>query len=124
MKLFLEPPSPPVGPLEFKDIQRSSVTVSWKPSEDDGGSPVTHYLVEKREKTKSTWSYLEKIKSTTTRYTMTHLIEKTEYFVRVKSENKAGLSEPLEGQEPVIPKNPFSKLSLKTLIYTMSKGSN
>lgn len=106
---FSGSPSAPVGPLEFKDIQKSSVTVSWKPSEDDGGSPITHYVVEKREKSKPTWSYIDRIKSTTTQLTMTHLVEKTEYFTRVKAENKAGLSEPLEGDESVIPKSPFSK---------------
>lgn len=35
------PPGKPKGPLEVVDIQKDSVTVAWKPPEDDGGRPVT-----------------------------------------------------------------------------------
>lgn len=38
----------------------------------------------------------------------THLVEKTEYFVRVMAENKAGTSEPLEGEEAVMLRSLYS----------------
>lgn len=37
----LGPPGKPKGPLEVVDIQKDSITVAWKPPEDDGGRPVT-----------------------------------------------------------------------------------
>lgn len=40
-------PSPPQGPLDISDITPETCTLSWKAPFDDGGSPVTNYIVEK-----------------------------------------------------------------------------
>lgn len=40
---------PPQGPLEVSDITPETCCLSWKPPLDDGGSPVTNYVVEKLE---------------------------------------------------------------------------
>ena len=40
---------PPDGPLNVRDVTKESAVVSWKEPEDDGGSPITHYVVEKQE---------------------------------------------------------------------------
>lgn len=40
-------PSPPEGPLEVDDIGPESCRLAWKPPRDDGGSPVTNYVIEK-----------------------------------------------------------------------------
>lgn len=103
-------PSPPEGPLEVKDITRNSATLTWKESKDDGGSPITAYLIEQKEAWKSTWSYVEKKKAPATSIKLTHLTEGTEYIVRVKAENKAGQSEPLES-EKFKPKHMFGECS-------------
>jgi len=34
------------GVPEVKDLQRNQVELTWKPPTDDGGSPVTNYVVE------------------------------------------------------------------------------
>ena len=107
--LFSEPPSPPEGPIDVSDIQKTSAVLSWNESAQNGGSPITHYVVEKRESWKSTWGYAERLKAPTTTVKLTHLTEGTEYYVRVKAENKAGLSEPLESDK-FVPKSPYGKL--------------
>ncbi|RUS78340.1 hypothetical protein EGW08_013891, partial [Elysia chlorotica] len=56
----IEPPSAPIGPMEFSNITKKGGRVSWKPSSNDGGSPITHYSVEKRETWKSTWVPVER----------------------------------------------------------------
>ena len=44
--LFPDRPSPPEGPLEVSDVYKDRCRLSWKPSKDDGGLPIEHYLVE------------------------------------------------------------------------------
>ena len=39
--IVLDKPSPPEGPLQYDDVTSSTVTLSWKPPKDDGGSPIT-----------------------------------------------------------------------------------
>ena len=91
------------------EIQRESVTLSWKPPADDGGSPITGYLVEKRDKKKNSWMTVERVTKDTLVVTAKKLIEGTEYNFRVKADNKAGLGEPVELEKPVTPKSPFGK---------------
>lgn len=40
-------PSAPEGPLEISDIHKEGCKLKWSPPEDDGGVPITEYLVEK-----------------------------------------------------------------------------
>lgn len=49
--LVVDKPSPPVGPLDCSDITPDTCTLSWKPPLDDGGSPITNYIVEKLDNT-------------------------------------------------------------------------
>lgn len=41
MTSVLDRPSPPEAPLEYEEITGSSVTLSWKPPSDNGGSEIT-----------------------------------------------------------------------------------
>lgn len=36
-----------MGPLDVSDITPETCTLTWKPPFDDGGSPITNYIVEK-----------------------------------------------------------------------------
>lgn len=106
--IFIAPPAAPEGPVEVTDLTKNSATLTWKLSPDDGGAPITHYLVEQREAWKTTWTYVDKKKAPATSHKFTRLTEGTEYVVRIKAENKAGQSEPLESDK-FTPKNLFGK---------------
>ena len=95
--------------MEFSNITKKGGRVSWKPSRNDGGSPVTHYAVEKRESYKSTWMPVERVLSDKTSCDLSHLTEGQEIFLRILAENVAGQSKPLEGETPLVPKSPYSE---------------
>uniref|UniRef100_A0A8C9ZEN5 Titin n=1 Tax=Sander lucioperca TaxID=283035 RepID=A0A8C9ZEN5_SANLU len=51
-------PSPPVGPIEISNITSESCVVNWQPPEDDGGTKITNYIVEKRESGSTAWQLI------------------------------------------------------------------
>ena len=44
-----EPPSQP-GEPEITDFDNKSVTLKWAKPKDDGGRPITHYVIQKKDK--------------------------------------------------------------------------
>jgi len=44
--------------LTVSDITKNACRLRWKPPEDDGGSRVTHYVVERQEVGKPYWTTL------------------------------------------------------------------
>lgn len=40
-------PSKPKGPLEVADVTKNGCTLSWQKPEDDGGTPIEYYEIEK-----------------------------------------------------------------------------
>lgn len=51
---FLACPSAP-RELNVLEVLKSTVQLAWEPPEDDGGSPITGYIIEKREVSRKTW---------------------------------------------------------------------
>lgn len=48
-------PSAPKGPLEAKEVFEDNMTLEWQPPEDDGGTPVEHYELEKLDTATNQW---------------------------------------------------------------------
>lgn len=91
--------------MQFKTVTAEKITFSWEPPTDDGGSKVTHYIVEKRETSRVVWSLISE-KHQECGITVTKLIKGNEYVFRVRGVNKYGVGDPLES-DPVIAKNAF-----------------
>lgn len=53
--MVVDRPGPPEGPLTVTDVTANTVSLSWKPPLDDGGSPVTGYVVEKTDANYELW---------------------------------------------------------------------
>jgi titin len=66
--------------------------LSWKPPKDDGGSPITNYIVECREDGAFKWKRASKTTLEETKFTVKGLMEETKYEFRVAAENRAGVS--------------------------------
>lgn len=103
---FTDKPQPPEE-LKIDKITPENVTISWSPPKDDGGSPVTEYIIEKRDMKRSTWSPAGTTSETT--FTVPKLLEGNSYKFRVRAKNEQGPSEPAETSEPVIAKHQFGK---------------
>ena len=73
---------------------------------EDGGSPVTNYIVEKYDPAKDAWQKISSFTKTPS-YEVFGLDEGKPYKFRVTAENSLGNSIPLETETTVVPKNPF-----------------
>lgn len=45
--VLLDKPGKPEGPLNISNVHKEGCSLKWNPPEDDGGSPIDHYEVEK-----------------------------------------------------------------------------
>uniref|UniRef100_A0A8B9E941 Titin n=1 Tax=Anser cygnoides TaxID=8845 RepID=A0A8B9E941_ANSCY len=95
------PPDPPKTP-EVTAITKDSMVVCWGHPDSDGGSPITNYIVERRDRAGLRWVKCNKRVVTDLRYKVSGLTEGHEYEYRVMAENAAGVSEPS-------PTSPFYK---------------
>lgn len=100
------------------DTTKTSVTLGWIKPAYDGGSPITSYVVEKREGEEQEWTIVSsKGEVRTTEYVVSHLQPSVNYYFRVSAINCAGQGEPIEMTEPVQAKDilgtvPFSNFSV------------
>ena len=117
------PPGPPGAP-DISDIDKTSATLKWTPPEEDGGSRVTGYVVEKREKGRDRWTKVNRKPVPETTLKVTDLVEKNEYEFRVIAENKVGLGEPSETSVTIRAKAPFGKIIFKNQIYSYKVTKN
>lgn len=106
--ISLGPPSKPIGPIEVSGINKTSAKLSWKPPTHDGGSPLTGYLVEKREGRRP-WTKVDKISPELTEFQVTGLTEGADYSFRITPINKLGNGESLETEATIKPKSLFGK---------------
>ena len=110
-------PSPPEGPLIISEVTADSVLVCWQPPVHDGGLALTGYVVERLDKSRTTWVTAGRIGSKVTAYCVQNLLEGCEYFFRVFAENPEGLSPPLLSLEPVKTKRPKGKIKTQIIWY-------
>ncbi|CAH2099215.1 unnamed protein product [Euphydryas editha] len=103
--LVMDVPLPPEGPLRVDDITKSGCTLRWRPPKDDGGSEITHYVVEKMDQENLRWIPAGEVQGCNIR--IDHLIEGHDYNFRVRAVNRHGESQPLVGQEPITAKDPY-----------------
>lgn len=100
-----DPPSPPRW-LEVVTSTRNSAELKWTAPERDGGSPITNYIIEKRDVKRKGWQVVD----TTVKElkcTVTPLNEGSLYVFRVAAENAVGPSEYCELADSILAKDTF-----------------
>lgn len=100
-------PSPPTGPIEISSITAESCILNWHPPEDDGGTDITNYIVEKRESGSTAWQLINSSVKRTSLF-VSHLTKYMQYTFRVSAENSFGVSKAAES-ETIVAEHPFSK---------------
>ena len=92
---------------KITSFDKTEMTLTWSAPDFDGGSPITNYVLEKKEPFSSRWS--EVTKTSSLEYKVTGLKEGSEYQFRVSAENKAGVGKPSEPTESKVAKLPYGK---------------
>lgn len=103
-------PDPP-SKLDVIAKTDSSITLQWEMPRHDGGSPLTEYLLEVREKKgKNTeWTQVQILPAITTSFRVTKLNENVYYNFRIKAANSMGHGEPKSLEKAVKPQKQNGK---------------
>lgn len=86
-----KPPGPPGKPVVF-NVTSDGMTVSWDAPSFDGGSPITGYHLEKKDRNSLLWMKVNSNVISGREYRVIGLIEGLEYSFRVYAQNNAGMS--------------------------------
>lgn len=93
----------------FDEVYRNYMVISWNPPLDDGGCPISTYIVEKRDTNRELWMPVTS-SCTRTSCKVPKLIEGRDYIIRICAQNIYGISNPLLSAETKA-KDVFSKLA-------------
>ncbi|KAF4518521.1 hypothetical protein B566_EDAN004265 [Ephemera danica] len=92
---------PPTDEYLQQQQQPDVITVRWKPPESDGGTPITGYLVERRDMGTTVWVRAHAALTREPEIALAGLEPGRRYQFRVSAENALGLSQPSEPSAPV-----------------------
>lgn len=99
--------------INVKDIFEKSCVIEWKTPVDDGGAPISKYIVERQDiSLKSGWENVGEVTGAkATKYKCEDLVPKKTYKFRVRAINKIGPSEPAQFGKTILAKDPWDEPS-------------
>jgi titin len=99
-------PDAPDQPI-VTEVTKDSALVTWnKPN--DGGKPITNYILEKRETMSKRWVRVTKEPiHPYTKFRVPDLLEGCQYEFRVAAENEIGIGDPSPPSKPVFARDPI-----------------
>ncbi|KAL7723126.1 hypothetical protein ACLKA6_017306, partial [Drosophila palustris] len=95
-------PTPPRGPTAVSGMNDTSFTLSWEPSESDGGSKIVEYIVEIREETETVYRSVGTTTGTVTNIHVERVVRNKGYLFRIYARNEVGTSEAFETTEKIV----------------------
>lgn len=87
-----EPEKP--GKPEIVDYDNTMVNLKWSPPANDGGAPISNYVVEMKDKLSPDWKEVLKTDNDKCEAKISNLTENSGVQFRIKAINKAGPSQP------------------------------
>ncbi len=104
--IFTDKPGKP-DPPKIDKIMKNSVALSWKPPKDDGGAPITNYVVEYKLEEGFKWTEANPDETVPDlKYIVKGLKEGQTYEFRFAAQNKAGVGPASDPTAPVKVKEP------------------
>ncbi len=91
----LDKPTPPLGPLEIVEASANCIEIKWRPSKDNGGCPIKHYILERNQIGRNTWKKIGQIPGEA-HYRDTDIDHGRRYCYRIRAETDEGISELME----------------------------
>lgn len=88
--------------------------MAWDRPESDGGSPITGYYIERKERNSLLWVKANDTVVRTTEYPCAGLIEGLEYTFRVSAINRAGQGKPSKKTDFVTARTPIGGFPINT----------
>ena len=82
-------------------VNRFGATITWEPPKSDGGSDITAYIIELRDRTSVKWEVATICGASDRSAALNDVVENKEYIFRVRAENKAGMGRPSAATKPV-----------------------
>ncbi|KAM4570557.1 immunoglobulin-like and fibronectin type III domain-containing protein 1 [Fundulus diaphanus] len=96
--IVLDKPSSPLGPAEVTESSAACIEFKWRPPKDDGGSPVTNYILERQQVGRNTWKKMGEIPGVPL-YRDTDVDRGRKYCYRIWAVTSEGMSEVMETDE-------------------------
>jgi len=101
-------PGRPKGPMRIDNVCGESCSAAWSAPEDDGGSPVLYYIVERAQGSQGdSWVPCGRAPAPATEVKVTGLTQDKEYRLRVFAVSAQGESESLVCVDSFVTENPF-----------------
>ncbi|XP_072133746.1 uncharacterized protein [Mobula birostris] len=91
----IDKPLPPQGPVEVLESSEHCISFKWKPPKDDGGKPITNYIIERQLVGRNTWIKVGETDASKTTFSVTKVEPGKNYIFKVWAVNSEGGSEAL-----------------------------
>ena len=104
--LTIEIPDEPLN-CHINKTNKDCMFVAWEKPESDGGSPITGYYIERKERNSLLWVKANDTVVRTTEYPCAGLIEGLEYTFRVSAINRAGQGKPSKKTDFITARTPI-----------------
>lgn len=92
----------------LKDWSRNHADIAWKAPEDDGGAPITGYIIEKKDEFSPKWTKVLETRGPECKAHIPDLVEGQKYQFRVKAVNKGGQSKPSQPSDTLLAKDRYA----------------
>ena len=105
--------------MHVDEVRAEHVKLSWAPPEDDGGTPITSYLVRYMDIDSVEW--VTACTTSTPNATASGLKPGHLYMFEISAINKEGQSEPLFTGDPILAENPYSQSQNNKIFFKFNK---
>ncbi|XP_075952955.1 immunoglobulin-like and fibronectin type III domain-containing protein 1 [Anarhichas minor] len=93
--VVLERPTPPLGPVDIIESSSTCIEFKWRTPKDNGGSPITDYILERQQLGRNSWKKLGKI-GPEPKYRDADVDHGRKYCYHIRAETDEGISEMME----------------------------